>query len=72
MPYKVHLENREPPQDFVFAGKLFKTHVVPETEPLFVVETKEEAKEAMQRLIEQGVRPGSIYSVGYDSEPWAR
>ncbi len=64
--YRIHLENREPPQPVEIAGKLIETHIVPETPPLLVVETKEEAKKVMRKLIAQGIRASELYAVGYD------
>jgi hypothetical protein len=64
--YKIHLENREPPQPIKIAGRLIETHTVPETPPLLVVETKDDAREAIQTLIAQGIPASELYAVGYD------
>jgi hypothetical protein len=66
MPYKVHLQNREPPQPIEIGGVFFETRIVPETPPLRVVETKQEAQDVMRELIAQGTLPGDLYAVGYD------
>jgi hypothetical protein len=58
MPYKVHRENRE---------SVPGTHIIAETAPLFTVEMREEAIEAMRVLVEQGIT--DIYAVGYDWPP---
>lgn len=67
--YKIHLENPAPPEPIMIAGKLIETHIVPETPPLFVVETKDEAKAVMRKLIAEGVRASKLYAVGYDPYP---
>jgi hypothetical protein len=72
MPYKIHLENREPPQPIKVAGILIETQIVPETPPLGIVETKEEAKAAMCELMADGILPGDLYAVGYDLPPIER
>jgi hypothetical protein len=61
MPWKIHRENTVP-----IGGTLPGAHIIPELPPLLTVETQEEAKEVMTRLIAQGVRPGDLYAVGYD------
>jgi hypothetical protein len=66
MPYKIHLVNRELPQPIKIAGLLIETQIVPETPPLRMVETKEEAKAAMRELMAHGMLPGDLYAVGYD------
>jgi hypothetical protein len=66
MPYKIHLENREPPRGLEIAGKVVETQIVPETPPLCIVETNEEAKEVMRELIAQGIRRSELYAVGHD------
>lgn len=66
MPYKVHLLNKERGPVRI-AG--FDTQIVTETPPLQVVDTKEEAQQAMLELIAQGVRPFDLYAAGYDYPP---
>ena len=56
--YKIHRENHV---------QLSGSHIVPETDPLAVVDTLEQAKEMMFSLIRNGVRPGDRYAVGFDS-----
>jgi hypothetical protein len=58
MPYKIHREHREPIQG---------THLIPETEPLFTVETRKDAEEALRGLVEQGVT--DVYAVGFGWPP---
>jgi hypothetical protein len=65
--YRVHLRNHAPSQPVEVAGKLIQTLIVPETPPLKVVETIEEAQQTMRELLEQGTPPGDLYAVGYDS-----
>jgi len=67
MPYKIHLRNHAPPTPMEIAGKLIPTLIVPETPPLEEVETLDDAKKAMGKLMEQGTPPGDVYAVGYDS-----
>jgi len=69
MPYKIHLVNRKPPQPMKIAGILIETQIAPETPPLRVVETREEAKGAMRELMAHGILPGDLYAVGYDLPP---
>ena len=64
--YRIHLENRERPRPIKIAGKLIETYIVGETPPLLVVETKDEAKEAMRKLVAQGIRASELYAVGND------
>jgi hypothetical protein len=56
LPYKIHLENKKP---------IPGTHIIAETEPLFTVETREEAMEALTSLREQGIK--NVYVVGYEA-----
>jgi hypothetical protein len=56
MPYKIHLENKEPASG---------SHIIPELPPLFTVETREDAEEALKRLVEQGIT--AVYAVGFDA-----
>ncbi len=67
MPYEVHLRNRETPQPINVAGVLVATRIVPETPPLQIVETVEDARKAMAELIAQGAPLGDIYAVGWDA-----
>jgi hypothetical protein len=55
MTYKIHLENRT---------RKPGSHIIVESDPLFTVETREEAQEALDRLVRQGVR--DVYAVGFD------
>ena len=66
MSYKIHLANREPPQPIEIAGRFIETQIVPETPPLETVETLEEAKAAILKLIAQGVPAADLYTVGFD------
>jgi hypothetical protein len=50
---------------------VIETRIVPETPPLRVVETKEDAQIAMRELMEQGMPPFDLYAVGYDTPPIA-
>jgi hypothetical protein len=65
--YKIHLRNHAPPQPIEIAGKLIQTLIVPETPPVQVVETIEEAQNAMRELLAQGILAGDLYAVGYES-----
>ena len=64
--WKVHLVNREPPEPFWFLGRLIESHIIPETEPLRIVETQEQAREVMRELIAQGTRAAELYAVGFN------
>jgi hypothetical protein len=64
--WKVHLVNREPPKPFWFLGRLIESHVIPETEPLRVVPTQEQAQEVIRELIAQGRGASDLYAVGFD------
>ncbi len=54
MPYKIHVEKTDPR-----TGGL-----MPEGEPLEIVETKDDAKKALQDLVRRGIT--NVYAVGYD------
>jgi len=62
MPWKIHPQNIKK----LIGGNLPGAHIVPELPPLLIVETQEQAKEAMARLIAEGAQPGDLYAVGYD------
>jgi hypothetical protein len=44
----------------------FGSHILTENEPVQIVETGEQAKEAMRQLIAQGVNRGEIYATGFE------
>jgi hypothetical protein len=67
MPYKIHAENREPAPEFWIGGKPFATHIIPETAPLFEVETVEEVEAALRDLVARGIK--DVYAVGYNWPP---
>jgi hypothetical protein len=54
MPYKIHLEQKD-----IATGKL-----LPEGDPLVVVETLDEAKKELSDLVRQGLR--DVYAVGHE------
>jgi hypothetical protein len=56
MPYKIHVENTVPDD---------ATGIILETAPLFEVETKEQAKEVLARMHNQGLR--GLYALGFDA-----
>jgi hypothetical protein len=69
--WKVHLENKEPPTPLMIGDKPIATHIVTETPPVAIVDTQEEAKQVMQDLIVQGIRPGDLYAVGFELQAMA-
>jgi hypothetical protein len=60
MPYKIHVEKMDPR-----TGAL-----MPEGEPLEIVETKDDANMALQDLVRRGITNG--YAVGYDRDSGER
>lgn len=63
MAWKIHRENANAKP---IGGTRPWAHIVPETPPLLIVETQDEAKAAMARMIADGMRPCDLYAVGYD------
>jgi hypothetical protein len=58
MPYKIHIENDDPPVEF------FGSRIGLESAPIKVVETIEDAKRELKALWDQGIT--NIYAVGHD------
>jgi hypothetical protein len=54
VPYKIHLEKKDP-----LSGKL-----LPEGDPIEIVETLDDAKSALQAYVNRGI--SAVYAVGYD------